>query len=93
MEKFVTIDKAGRLELPDAICEALQLAPGDKLELELDLTSGSVTIKPRRPKQSLQRERRVWVYSTGEPLPAQEVRDAILETRDQRSRAHRSRVP
>lgn len=86
MVETVTIDKAGRLVLPKGIREALHISPGD--QLELDLTGDRVTLKPRQSEPPLRRERGVWVYSTGQPLSAEEVRDAIAHTREQRSRAY-----
>ncbi len=84
MTETVTIDKAGRLVLPKAIRDTLKLSPGDKLEL--NLSGDRVTLRPRHPEPPLRRKQGVWVYSSDQPLSAQEVRDAIRNTREQRSR-------
>lgn len=88
MTETVTMDKAGRLVLPKAVRDALHLSPGDRLEL--DLTGDHVTLRPRKPEPPLSRERGVWVYTSGEPLSAEEVRDAIRGSRQARSRAYQT---
>lgn len=84
MIETVTIDKAGRLVLPKVIRDTLKLSPGDKLEL--DLSGDQVTLRPRHPEPPLRKKQGVWVYSSDQPLSAEEVRDAIRDTREQRSR-------
>lgn len=83
MTETITIDKAGRLVLPKAVRDALHLSPGDRLEL--DLTGDQVTLRPRKPEPPLSRERGVWVYTSGQALSAEEVRDAIRDSRQARS--------
>jgi len=84
MRTKVTIDKAGRVVLPKTLRDELRLAPGDTLDLTLQ--GEQVTLRPRRAVPPLQKERGVWVFRTGDPLTAQETRDALHGIREQRSR-------
>jgi len=81
----LTLDKAGRMVLPKALRDELQLSPGDTLEVE---SSGEqVTLRPLRATTPLQKERGVWVYRTGQKLPAWVVNDTLRQIRDERHRA------
>ena len=82
----VTIDKAGRVVLPKALRDELNLSEGDTLDLTLD--GEQVTLRPARTEPPLQKERGVWVLRTGEPLTAQDTRDALHAMRAQRARRH-----
>ena len=81
----LTIDKAGRIVLPKPIRDELELAPGDVLEVES--TSEVITIKPVRIGTPLAKERGVWVYRTGQGLPASAVDETVRELREDRARA------
>jgi hypothetical protein len=63
--------------------DELDLAPGDTLELE---TAGeSITLRPTRGVVPLTKEKGVWVFRTGYPLPssvANEVLDRVRSERD-----------
>ena len=82
----LTIDRAGRVVIPKPLRDQLDLAPGDTLELE---TAGeSITLRPTRGKVPLAREKGVWVFRTGHPLPASvadDVLDRIRTDRDRRN--------
>jgi AbrB family transcriptional regulator (stage V sporulation protein T) len=81
----LTLDKAGRMVLPKALRDELQLSAGDTLEAE---SSGEqVTLRPLRATTPLQKERGVWVYRTGQKLPASVVNDTLRQIRDERHRA------
>jgi len=81
----LTLDKAGRMVLPKALRDELQLSPGDTLEVE---SSGEqVTLRPLRATTPLQKERGVWVYRTGQELPASVVNDTLRQIRQGRHRA------
>jgi AbrB family looped-hinge helix DNA binding protein len=71
----ISIDKAGRIVLPKAFRDQLQVRPGDTLDISLD--GEQVTLRPRRATPPLQKERGVWVFRTGEPLTAAEVRETL----------------
>jgi len=81
----LTLDKAGRMVLPKALRDELQLSPGDTLEVE---SSGEqVILRPLRATMPLQKERGVWVYRTGQKLSASAVDDTLRQIRDERDRA------
>lgn len=81
----ITLDKAGRMVLPKALRDELQLCPGDTLEVE---SSGEqVTLRPVRAITPLRKERGVWVYRTGQSLSATVVNDTLRQIRDERHRA------
>lgn len=82
----VTIDKAGRIVLPKPLRDHLRLNPGDTLELAVE--GEQVKLSPRRIAPPLQKERGVWVFRTGEPLRAEEVRQTLTAVREQRARRH-----
>jgi AbrB family looped-hinge helix DNA binding protein len=82
MTTKVMIDKAGRVVIPKPVRDDLQLDAGDALELE---SSGDVlTLRPARGAMPLKKERGIWVYRTGNPLPESAVKNAIREVREQR---------
>jgi AbrB family looped-hinge helix DNA binding protein len=83
----VTLDKAGRVVIPKALRDELHLESGDTLELGCE--GETVTLRPMRSSTPLRKERGVWVFRTGEALPAS-VADAVLrESRGQRGRSDR----
>jgi AbrB family looped-hinge helix DNA binding protein len=81
----LTLDKAGRIVIPKTLRDELQLGPGDSLEL--DNQGELITMRPVRTTVPLQKERGVWVYRTGERLPASTADDAIRQIREERARA------
>jgi AbrB family looped-hinge helix DNA binding protein len=86
MNATLTIDKAGRVVIPKPLRDQLHLNPGDTLELE---AQGEImTMRPVRLVAPLHKERGVWVYRAGVPLPASvtgETLQAIREVRDRRN--------
>ena len=84
MSLKVTLDKAGRVVLPKSLRDELHLGAGDTLELTV--RGEEVTMRPKRSAPPLQRERGVWVYRTGKPVTAEEIRLAIEQTRTERDR-------
>ncbi|MGH9470716.1 MAG: AbrB/MazE/SpoVT family DNA-binding domain-containing protein [Terriglobia bacterium] len=82
MTTRLTVDKAGRIILPKAVREELQLAPGDILEAE---TSGEqIMLRPVRGNAPLRKKHGVWVFSSGEPLPDETVRETLRQVRRER---------
>jgi len=75
MSTTVALDRAGRIVLPKAVRDQLQLAPGDSFDLLIQ--GDDVTLRPRRRSAPLQKERGVWVSKTGEPILTSEA-DATL---------------
>ncbi|HXP59503.1 MAG TPA: AbrB/MazE/SpoVT family DNA-binding domain-containing protein [Dongiaceae bacterium] len=82
MTARLTIDGAGRVVIPKPLRDELDLAPGDTLELE---TAGeSITLRPARGRVPLTKEKGVWVYRTGQPLPLSVVDDLLRRIRTDR---------
>ena len=71
------IDKAGRVVIPKAVREALQLQPGDELEAVQD--GDAISLRPLIEEPVLRKaEDGMWVYCPKDPVP-----DSIFEdTRD-----------
>ena len=86
MNARLIIDRAGRVVIPKPVREALQLEPGDALELE----SGGeqVTLRPARGVGPLRNEHGIWVLHTGEPLPASATDDLLRQIREERDLAN-----
>ena len=86
MNARLIIDKAGRVVIPKPVREALQLEPGDALELE----SGGeqITLRPARGVGPLRNEHGIWVLHTGEPLPASVTDDLLGQIREERDLAN-----
>lgn len=84
MKNKVTLDRAGRVVLPKTLRDELHLSPGDTLDFTVK--GDEVTLRPRRGAAPLQKERGVWVFLTGEPLPAGETAETLLNIRAQRLR-------
>ncbi len=64
----LTIDSAGRIVLPKLVRTALDIAPGDTLEL--DSTGDKITLKPVRNSSPMGKEKGVWVFRTGQAMHA-----------------------
>ncbi len=83
MNTRLVIDKAGRVVIPKPLREELQLEPGDALEMES--TGEQITLRPVRGTGPLTKEHGVWVFHSGQPLPAsatEETLDLLREERD-----------
>ncbi len=78
----LTIDSAGRIVLPKPLRKDLDLSPGDCLELE---SAGErITLRPVRGTAPLAKKKGVWVFRTGQPLPASATDDMLNQIREQR---------
>lgn len=84
MATKLTMDKAGRMVIPKALREELELGPGDTLELECE--GDQIILRPLRSRPPLEKERGIWVYRTGERLTASEAQDVLSRIREKRSR-------
>jgi AbrB family looped-hinge helix DNA binding protein len=84
MTAKLKVDKLGRIVLPKPVRERLQLAPGDQLELEAE--DDRITLRPLRGVAPLRKKRGIWVFHSGEPLPAATVQETLDETRRERDR-------
>jgi AbrB family transcriptional regulator (stage V sporulation protein T) len=84
MNSKVTLDRAGRVVLPKALRDELNLSPGDILDLTVK--GDVVTLRPRRGATPLQKERGVWVFRIGQPLTADETQETLGRIRTERQR-------
>jgi AbrB family looped-hinge helix DNA binding protein len=86
MRSRLTIDKAGRVVIPKPVREQLQLEPGDTLEME---NAGEhITLRPVRGTGPLAKEHGVWVFRTGNPLPASTTDELLQRIREERDLAN-----
>jgi len=77
-----TIDKAGRVVIPKPLREELRLEPGDALEME---SSGEqITLRPVRGTGPLTKEHGVWVFHSGQTLPASATDEMLQLIREER---------
>jgi len=83
----VTIDRTGRVVIPKTLRDELHLESGDTLELGCE--GETVTLRPMRSSTPLRKERGVWVFRTGEALPAAVTDEVLRESRGRRDRNNR----
>lgn len=84
----VRIDGAGRIVLPKAVRDELQLMPGDSLDLER--SANGVTLRPAAAHVSMRTKDGVYVFRSGEPLTAESAQaglDALRQGREKRARS------
>jgi AbrB family looped-hinge helix DNA binding protein len=83
MNTRLIIDKAGRVVIPKPLREELHLEAGDALEMES--AGEQITLRPVRGTGPLSKEHGVWVFHSGQALPASatdEMLDQIRQERD-----------
>jgi AbrB family looped-hinge helix DNA binding protein len=86
MNTRIIIDKAGRVVIPKPLREELRLEPGDSLEME---SSGEqITLRPVRGTGPLTKEQGVWVFHSGQPLPASATDEMLRQIREERDNAN-----
>jgi AbrB family looped-hinge helix DNA binding protein len=86
MNTRLTIDKAGRVVIPKPLREQLHLEPGDSLEMES--AGEQITLRPVRGTGPLTKEQGVWVFHSGQPLPASSTDDMLRLIREERDLAN-----
>jgi AbrB family looped-hinge helix DNA binding protein len=86
MNTRLIIDKAGRVVIPKPLREELHLEPGDSLEMES--TGEQITLRPVRGTGPLTKEHGVWVFHSGQPLPASVTDEVLLQIRAERDLAN-----
>jgi AbrB family looped-hinge helix DNA binding protein len=89
MATQLTIDKAGRVVIPKSVREELRLEPGDSLEMEK--IGEEITLRPVRGTGPLTKEHGVWVFRSGQPLPASATDEMLQQLREERDSAHLGR--
>ena len=77
-----TLDQAGRVVIPKPLRKELRLEPGDTLQMESH--DDQITLRPVRAVLPLQKERGVWVFRTGRPLPASVTDETLRRLREER---------
>ena len=77
MHTTVTIDRAGRIIVPKALRDALQLEAGDTLELESE--GERLTLRPVRAGSALRKEQGVWVFRRGGAPITAEATNTVLD--------------
>jgi AbrB family looped-hinge helix DNA binding protein len=86
MPQRLTNDKADRVVIPKPLREALQLEPGDMLEMES--TGDQLTLRPVRGTGPIVKEQGVWVYYSGQPLAASTTEALLSQLRAERDLAN-----
>lgn len=85
MHTTITIDRAGRVVLPKAVRDELNLSAGDSLELKSE--GGRVTLEPARASGRMIRKGGFWVFrGEGKPITLEESNSWIREMREERDR-------
>jgi AbrB family looped-hinge helix DNA binding protein len=86
MNTHLIIDKAGRVVIPKPLRKELHLEPGDALEME---SAGErITLRPVRGTGPLTKEHGVWVFHTGQALPASATAEMLQQIRGERDLAN-----
>ena len=81
MNTHLIIDKAGRVVIPRLLRKELHLEPGDALEME---SAGErITLRPVRGTGPLTKEHGVWVFHTGQALPASATDEMLQQIREE----------
>ena len=86
MNARLIIDKAGRVVIPKPVREELRLEPGDALEMAS--VGEQITLRPVRGTGPLTKEHGVWVFYTGDPLPASATDEMLRRLREERDLAN-----
>ena len=82
MKTQITLDRAGRVLIPKALREQLNLLPGDAIELESD--GDDITLRPQKPVTTMTKEHGIWVFYA-EPSDI-DIVEFIRQQREERNR-------
>jgi AbrB family looped-hinge helix DNA binding protein len=85
MNTTLTIDKAGRVVLPKPVRDALQISPGDSLELES--SEDCIVLRPAQGRGRVYKKDGAWVFHGGAPLSPNVVEETTRRVRRERERA------
>ena len=78
------VDKAGRVVLPKTVRDELKIEAGDTLELESD--GERVMLRRSLPSSRRYKKRGIWVFRSGQPMPAGLTDKVLHEIREQRDK-------
>ena len=90
MTTKLSLDRAGRIVIPKPLRDELHLGPGDALQLEAE--GERIILRPARGTMPLQKERGIWVYRTGQPLPASVADETLRRIREERDQQNLGKV-
>ena len=79
-----TLDSAGRVVIPKALRDELNLSPGDTLSIQSD--GEQVVLRPVRSASALRKEKGIWVFRSGQGISATDTARALEELRRERAR-------
>ena len=82
MKSALTLDKAGRMVLPQRVRNQFGLRAGSQLELRVG--TDAISLYPITAKASMTNEGGLYVH---EGLPSDSLADAVAASRDERGRA------
>ena len=82
MNSRLTLDKLGRIVIPKAVRDKLQITAGDQLELELE--DERIMLRPFQATGQLRKDRGVWVFHGGAPLSVEMVQQTVDQVRRER---------
>jgi AbrB family looped-hinge helix DNA binding protein len=82
MTARTTLDSAGRVVIPKALRDAMQLSAGD--EVELESAGVEIILRPARPAPLLAKEQGVWVYRSGTAISAEAAMQLLDQVRQER---------
>jgi AbrB family looped-hinge helix DNA binding protein len=86
MTTYLSMDKAGRVMIPNAVRKELRLKPGDSLAIEK--VGEVITLRPVLGTGLLTREHGVWVYHEGQAMPASAKDKMVRQVRQDRDSAN-----
>ena len=78
--RAATLDKAGRVVIPKTLRDQLHLEAGDTFDVEVE--GGKLLLNPIHAATPLRKERGVWVFRTGKPIPASATDRVLRESRE-----------
>ena len=84
MNATTTLDRAGRIVLPKAVRDELQLSPRDSLEIEA--ADDAIVLRPARGNGHMTKEHGIWVFHSGHPISANTVNRTIRRVRREREK-------
>ena len=91
MAARLKLDKLGRIVLPKAVRERLQVSAGDQFELES--SDDRIMLKPVRGNAQLRKKQGVWVYQSGDPISEMTVQQTVEQIRRERDDQNRDGNP